>query len=481
MLKKHIKEQICLNLGFVPTAGQKSLAGKLADFITQGEEDALFLLKGYAGTGKTSMLNALVKTLDAFKFQTILLAPTGRAAKVLASYTGKSAYTIHKKIYRQKSSTDGFGRFVLDKNLMKNCFFIVDEASMISNSSVEGSVFGSGQLLDDLYEFVYTGQNCKLILVGDTAQLPPVGMAISPALNQNELELYGAEVVEHELVEVVRQELDSGILHNATRIRNLVSDLHFPATYFPIETINFPDINRISGGALIDKISSCYDQFGEQQTIVITRSNKRANKFNEGIRSTILYREAELTVGDLLMVVKNNYFWLGEDEKLDFIANGDIVQVQSIYNYEELYGFRFANVCLKFIDYDDLEIDCKIILETLSIETASLSYEENQHLYEAVAEDYADIRSKKKRWEKIKENKYFNALQVKFAYAVTCHKAQGGQWDAVFVDQGYLVEDMLNVEYLRWLYTAFTRPVKELYLVNFNKQFFDGEPELPSY
>ena len=427
------------------------------------------------------MLNALVKTLHLFKFQTTLLAPTGRAAKVLGSYTGKNAYTIHKRIYRQKTTTDGFGKFVLDRNLMKNCFFIVDEASMISNAAADNSLFGSGRVLDDLYEFVYTGQNCKLILVGDTAQLPPVGMEISPALDRHELELYGAEVYEHELVDVVRQELDSGILHNATNIRTLVSENQFPMTYFPIETMDFPDLFRISGGELIEKISNCYDRFGEQQTMVITRSNKRANKFNEGIRSTILYREAQLTVGDLLMVVKNNYFWIGEDKRLDFIANGDIVEVLSIYNYEELYGFHFANVCLKFIDYDDLEIDCKIILETLSIETASMSYEDNQRLFEAVAEDYMDIPNKKKRWEKIKENEYFNALQVKFAYAVTCHKAQGGQWDAVFVDQGYLVEDMLNIEYLRWLYTAFTRPVKELFLVNFNKEFFEGEPDLPLY
>jgi exodeoxyribonuclease-5 len=348
---------------------------------------------------------------------------------------------------------------------------------MVSNSSPEGSVFGSGRLLDDLYEYVYTGTNCRLVLVGDTAQLPPVGMDISPALNKGELEMYGAEVIEHELTEVVRQELDSGILFNATNIRELISNAGFSTTYFPIETFQFNDIKRIGGAELIERISDCYSKYGEQQTMVITRSNKRANKFNAGIRSSILYKEAEVTAGDLLMVVKNNYFWLGEDEKLDFIANGDIVQVQSIYSYEELYGFHFANVCLKFIDYDDLEIDCKIILETLSIETASLSYEENQRLYKAVAEDYADIRSKKKRWEKIKENEHFNALQVKFAYAVTCHKAQGGQWDAVFLDQGYLVEDMLNVEYLRWLYTAFTRPAKELFLVNFNKEFFEGEKD----
>ncbi len=477
MLKKHLKDHICQNLGFEPTAGQSLLSEKLADFITNGDPDELFLLKGYAGTGKTSMLNALVKTLRAFKFQSVLLAPTGRAAKVLASYTGQSAYTIHKKIYRQQSTTDGFGKFTLDKNLAKNCFFIVDEASMIANSSADGSVFGSGRLLDDLYEYVHTGTNCKLVLVGDTAQLPPVGMDISPALNVPELEMYGGKVMHHELVDVVRQELDSGILYNATQLRSLINESYFQPNYFPIELSGFEDIQRIGGAELIEKISDCYGKYGEQQTMVITRSNKRANKFNEGIRSTILYKEADITIGDLLMVVKNNYFWLGDDERLDFIANGDIVEIQSIYNYEELYGFRFANVCLKFTDYDDLEIDCKILLETLNIETASLSYEQSQRLFEAVAEDYVDIRSKKKRWEKIKGNEYFNALQVKFAYAVTCHKAQGGQWDAVFVDQGYLVEDMLNVEYLRWLYTAFTRPVKELFLVNFNKEFFEGEKD----
>lgn len=481
MLKKHIKEHICQSLGFQPTDGQNVLSEKLADFITNHDPDVLFLLKGYAGTGKTSMLNALVKTLGFFKFRTVLLAPTGRAAKVLASYTGQTAYTIHKKIYRQKSTTDGFAKFVLDKNLTKNCFFIVDEASMISNSSMDGSVFGSGRVLDDLYEYVYTGQNCKLVLVGDTAQLPPVGMDISPALNVSELEMYGANVVHHELVDVVRQELDSGILHNATNLRSLINEEYFHPGYFPIETMGFNDIRRIGGAELIERITECYDKYGEQQTMIITRSNKRANKFNEGIRSAILYKEAQITVGDLLMVVKNNYFWLGDDERLDFIANGDIVQIQSIYNYEELYGFHFANVSLRFIDYDDLEIDCKILLETLNIDTASLNQEESQRLFEAVTEDYIDIRSKKKRWDKIKENEYFNALQVKFAYAVTCHKAQGGQWDAVFVDQGYLVEDMINTEYLRWLYTAFTRPVKELYLVNFNKEFFEGEPDLPIF
>jgi exodeoxyribonuclease-5 len=472
MLKKHIEAQLVENLGFPPTPGQTDLAEKLAGFITAQSADLIFLLKGYAGTGKTSMVNALVKTLDAFKIPTVLLAPTGRAAKVLATYTGKSAFTVHKRIYRQKSSSDGTGNFVLDRNLQKNCFFIVDEASMISNSSSEASVFGTGRLLDDLYEYIYSGQNCRLVLVGDTAQLPPVGMDISPALDASELSLYGADVEEVELTEVVRQEMDSGILYNATMLRGLIGEDDFWGDYFPIELEGFTDVQRLGGGDLIEKISECYDRYGEQQTMVITRSNKRANKFNQGIRSTILYKDAEITVGDLLMVVKNNYYWGGDDERLGFIANGDIVEVKQIRRYEELYGYRFADVSLRFLDYDNLEVDCKIFLDTLHIETASFSGEDNQKLFHAVAEDYMDIASKKKRWEKIKENPHFNALQVKFAYAVTCHKAQGGQWDAVFVDQGYLVEEMLNREFLRWLYTAFTRPVKELYLVNFNKAFF---------
>lgn len=473
MLKDQIQEQLIRNLGFPPMPGQKILAEKFSVFICNGEGDSVFLLKGYAGTGKTSMLRALVRSLELLRFRTVLLAPTGRAAKVLTSYTGRSAYTIHKRIYRQQSSADGMGRFTLDKNLMKDCFFIVDEASMISNESDTGSVFGSGRLLDDLYEYIYSGHNCRLIVVGDTAQLPPIGMDISPALDPEKLESYGLQVTEHELTEVVRQEQNSGILYNATSIRELLTDEGIGHSYFPVKISGFQDIIRIGGEDLIDKIAACYDRYGEQQTMVITRSNKRAIKFNQGIRSAILYKESEITVGDLLMVVKNNYFWKLEDEKIDFIANGDIVRIKSIYRYEQLYGFRFAEVSLQFIDYDDLEIDCKIFLDTFTIESASMTREDSLRLFQSVAEDYQDIRNKKKRWEKIRDNPYFNALQVKYAYAVTCHKAQGGQWDAVFVDQGYLTEEMIDREYLRWVYTAFTRPVKELYLVNFNKEFFE--------
>lgn len=472
MIKNHIQSEIINNLGKQPTLGQEELSLKLADFVAESEQDAVFILKGYAGTGKTTMLSSLVKTFAKFKFRTVLLAPTGRAAKVLSNYTGHNAYTIHKNIYRQKTSSDGSGRFVLDKNLFQNTFFIVDEASMISNSNQDGSVFGSGKLLEDLIEYVYSGMNCRLILVGDMAQLPPVGLDVSPALSSQELEFYDRYIYEYELHEVVRQDLHSGILYNATFIRKLITEGSFISGYFTIEYKQFEDVRRLSGADLIEEISTCYDRFGLVETIVVTRSNKRANKFNDGIRSTILYKESDISVGDLIMVVKNNYFWLQGDEKIDFIANGDIAEITAIYKYESLYGFRFANVTLRLLDYLDVEFDCKIILDTLNIESAALSSDQNRKLFDAVSEDYLDIRNKKKRWEKIRENPYFNALQVKFAYAVTCHKAQGGQWKAVFIDQGYLTEDMLNVEFLRWLYTAFTRPTERLYLVNFNKEFF---------
>jgi exodeoxyribonuclease-5 len=473
MIKNHIRSEILKNLDKSPTKGQEELSDKLSDFITDFDPDAIFVLKGYAGTGKTTMLGSLVKTFVKFRFKSVLMAPTGRAAKVLTGYSGHTAYTIHKTIYRQQSSSDGMGRFVLNKNLLKDAFFIVDEASMVSNSNAESSIFGSGRLLEDLIEYVYSGSNCRLILVGDTAQLPPVGLDVSPALSKKELDFYDRKVFEYELTEVVRQDQDSGILFNATFIRNLITSGFYSPGYFHIQYKPFDDIRRLGGADLIEEISTCYNRFGLFETIVVTRSNKRANKFNEGIRSTILYKEADISVGDLLLIVKNNYFWLEANETIDFIANGDIAEIASIYKYDELYGFRFANVSLRLLDYPDIEFDCKIILDTLSIEAASLTSEQNRKLFDAVAEDYAEIRNKKQRWEKIKANPYFNALQVKFSYAVTCHKAQGGQWKAVFVDQGYITEEMLNIEFLRWLYTALTRPTERLYLVNFNKEFFE--------
>jgi exodeoxyribonuclease-5 len=475
MIKNHLKTILTQNLPFSPTACQLNLIDVLASYIFSDEPDQIMLIKGYAGTGKTTMLYSLTQTLNKLKIKSVLLAPTGRAAKVLAGYTQMSAYTIHKKIYRQKSSSDGFGHFSLDVNLHKNTYFIVDEASMVSNETAENNVFGSGRVLDDLLEYVYSGENCRLILVGDTAQLPPVGLDISPALEIASLESYGFSVKMVELTDVVRQAEDSGILSNATFIRGKLGNGSPSSGFFSINIYDFKDIERISGAELIESINSSYSKYGIFETAIVTRSNKRANLYNKGIRGSILYRENEIERGDLLMVVKNNYYWNDEGVKLDFIANGDIAEVVKIYKYEELYGFRFADVCLRFTDYDDVEFDCKIFLETLSIESASFPYEQNRKLFEAVSEDYADIRNKRERWKKVKENPYFNALQVKFAYAITCHKAQGGQWKAVYVDHGFVNEDMLDTEFYRWIYTAFTRPTEKLFLVNFDKGFFDEE------
>ncbi|MCD4794481.1 MAG: AAA family ATPase [Bacteroidales bacterium] len=479
MLNDFIYNEIINALVFEPLEGQKELIVKLANFVSgSSNENEIFLLKGYAGTGKTSIIAALVNALKKLELKSVLLAPTGRAAKVLCSYAKTGAFTIHKKIYRQKSANAGFGKFVLDINLHKNTFFIVDEASMISNSSFENSAFGSGKLLDDLIRYVYNNKSCKLILIGDTAQLPPVKLDISPALDLKELQTYGYDVTEHELTEVVRQAQDSGTLYNATKIRQLLSksmqyEVKVEFKGFPkIKLEGFDDINRISGADLIEKISDAYGKYSEQEVAIICRSNKRANRFNQGIRASVLYREEEITAGDLLMIVKNNYFWSEDYDEIDFIANGDTAEIVKIKRYTERYGYRFADVTLRFYDYKDLEIDAKIILDTLSSETASLSYEQNIALYRKIEEDFSDIGSKKKRFEKIREHPFFNALQVKFAYAVTCHKAQGGQWKKVFVDQGWITEEMINKEFLRWLYTAFTRPTNELDLVNFRKEFF---------
>ncbi|MBI9059270.1 MAG: AAA family ATPase [Labilibaculum sp.] len=476
MLKKHIALMIKECLRFDPTEDQQRAIDCLADYVTNNDKQGVFLLKGYAGTGKTTLVSALVAVLDQLKINSVLLAPTGRAAKVLTFYSKKVAYTIHKKIYRQKSLTDGFGEFSLDRNLHTNTVFIVDEASMISNYSGEASVFGSGRLLDDLMQYVFFGKNCRLILIGDTAQLPPIGLDISPALDPQEVESsYNLSVEEIILTQVVRQNQDSGILMNATELRCMLADERsgFPA----LSTEKFPDIFRIGGAELIDEISNAHSEFGLEDTIVVSRSNKRANKFNQGIRNTVLYREDEICSGDYLMVVKNNYFWAEDIKEMDFIANGDIVEIVRIHRHVERYGFRYAEVTIRFPDYKDVELDTMIMLDTLDIETASLAYEENKKLFFTIAEDYADIRSKKKRYEKIRDNKFFNALQVKFSYAVTCHKAQGGQWKAVFVDQGYLTDELLTQEYYRWLYTAVTRATEKLFLVNFKKEFFPDEPE----
>lgn len=472
-MKKFISDLILVKLGHEPTPGQKEMIDSLAEFVSNSESDRLFLLKGYAGTGKTSVISALVKVLDELKIKFVLLAPTGRAAKVLSNQSGKPASTIHKKIYRQQATADGASKFSLDRNLAKNALFIVDEASMISNMPQEHSVFGSGYLLSDMIEYVLGGFNCKLIISGDTAQLPPVGLQVSPALDKEELSLFGMEVIEKELNEVVRQSLDSGILLNATAIRNRILE-DSPTGFWHLNMEKIQDVVQLGGDQLIEEISNSYNRIGMEETIVITRSNKRANLFNEGIRRTILYQEDQISKGDLLMIVKNNYHWSKQLEELDFIANGDIAEIIRIKKQEERYGFHFANVVIRLIDYLDLEIECKILLETLSSEAPALTQEENKRLFEAISEDYEEIRNKRERWKKIREDPYFNALQVKYSYAVTCHKAQGGQWKTVFLDHGYLTAEMIDREFLRWFYTAFTRAEEKLYLVNFHKDFFES-------
>ena len=468
MLRNFISERLLENLDFQPTLGQEDLIRELGFFLSSEDVSEIMLVKGYAGTGKTTLVKSLVLTLSSLKQKSVLLAPTGRAAKVLTAYSGHPAWTIHKKIYRQKSGKDGLGEFVLDRNLHKNTCFIVDEASMIGDRSPE-TFFGSGDLLRDLVDYVEAGSQCSLVLVGDTAQLPPVGLEMSPALNRERLEGFGYRVREIELTDVVRQAEDSGILHNATSIRNLITDGLEDYPRFNFDA--FPDITMISGAELLETISSSYDRYGTSDTIVVTRSNKRANEFNAGIRNQILWREEQLSPGDLLMVVKNNYFWKDEEKRVDFIANGDIIRVEKVLSTEEVHGHKFAIILITLPDYQDIEMEVKVLLDVIDLETPSLSYDQQKTLYLSVAEDYPNESSRRKVSEKISTDPYYNALQVKFAYAVTCHKAQGGQWKSVFLDQGYFTEEMLSLDYLRWLYTAFTRASEKLYLVNFAKQF----------
>lgn len=472
MIKNYVASVIRQQFAHKPTPEQETVIEQLTAFMLSPTQDELFLLKGYAGTGKTTLVSALINALEAFQLRAALLAPTGRAAKVLSNYAGKAAYTIHKRIYRQKSAADGFGSFVLDRNLFKNTLFFVDEASMIANTPAEAALFGTGRLLDDLIQYVYSGTNCKLILIGDTAQLPPVKLALSPALDKARLDGYGKEVFEFEMKQVVRQTQESGILFNATKLRQQIATPSFQKNYPKFELQNFSDVKKIQGEELIEEISDAYSAFGLHDCMVVCRSNRRANRYNQGIRNSILWREEEIATEDLLMVVKNNYFWTEGDESLGFIANGDIVEIVRIVSYQERYGYRFADVSLRFADYHDIEIEAKIMLDTLWLETASLEGEKMRELFSAIEADYADEPNKKKRYQKVRNNPFFNALQVKFAYAITCHKAQGGQWKAVFLDQGYLTDDMLNTEYLRWLYTAFTRATEKLFLVNFKDDFF---------
>ena len=465
-----IYNNLCKNLGNTPTDDQSDALKKIAGYICDNNNDVIFLMTGYAGTGKTSVISSVVKTLDLLRMRSVLLAPTGRAAKVLASYAGRQAFTIHKKIYRQRSSKDGLGSFSLDRNLHKDTFFIVDEASMVSNSSGDSSLFGSGRLLDDLIEYVYSGTDCKLILVGDTAQLPPVGSNVSPALDPATLGEYGFGLISCELKQVVRQSETSGVLMNATRVRLQVAenDLVHPS----MDCINYSDTIRITGEQLIDEISSAYGTCGMEGTIIVVNSNKQANRYNQGIRNRIFFREEEISPGDMVMVVKNNYFIIDEEEDgAGFIANGDIAEVKKIRKYEERYGFRFADMVLKFPDYN-LEIESKVMMDVLHLDTPALPSEKNKELFQSVLADYLNIKTRRKQFEAVKNNPYFNALQIKFAYAVTCHKAQGGQWERVFIDQGMFNRNEITIDYLRWFYTALTRSTERLYLVNFPDEWF---------
>ena len=466
MITDYLEEQIRKNFPHQPTPEQEAALKLLSAFLLSPRQEEAFLLRGYAGTGKTSLVAALVRTLDQLQQKAVLLAPTGRAAKVFSGYAGHPAFTIHKKIYRQRSFSNEQSNFSLNDNLSKHTLFIVDEASMISNEGLAGSMFGSGRLLDDLVQYVYTGEGCRLLLMGDTAQLPPVGEELSPALFADALRGYGLEVYQAALTQVVRQEHESGILWNATRLRRMIAD-DCCASLPKIKVSGFPDVRVLPGQELIDELTDCYDRDGTDDTIVVCRSNKRANLYNQGIRAQILWREEELCAGDLLLVAKNNYYWTERREDMDFLANGEVAVVRRIRRTYELYGFRFAEATLSLPEQGDTELDANLLLDTLHSEAPALPKADNDRLFYAVLEDYADIPRKAERMKKMKADPHYNALQVKYAYAVTCHKAQGGQWKNVFLDQGYMRDDYLTPDYFRWLYTAFTRATERLYLVNY--------------
>ncbi|BDW93584.1 ATP-dependent exodeoxyribonuclease [Flagellimonas marinaquae] len=455
-----------------PTIKQGLALKKLSNFVLDGKKDELFLLKGFAGTGKTTLIATLVSSLWKVKMSAVLMAPTGRAAKVMSVYSGNTAYTIHKKIYFPKKQTGGGIQFVLAPNKHRNTIFIVDEASMIPDSPADSKLFENGSLLDDLMHYVHSGHNCKLILIGDTAQLPPVKLELSPALDEDRLSLnYNKEVACLELNEVMRQADDSGILYNATNLREQLQSDFFDGFKFELGT--YTDIVRLlEGNEIQEAIDSSYSENGKEQTAIIVRSNKRANLYNQNIRERILFLDNEISVGDYMMVVKNNYFWLKPNSEAGFIANGDIIEVLELFAIKELYGFKFAEVKVKMVDYPNQKpFETVLLLDTITAETPSLSYEDGNRLYQEVMKDYAHEKSKYKKFLGVKNNKFFNALQVKFSYAITCHKSQGGQWDTVFVEQPYLPNGV-DTDYLRWLYTAVTRAERKLYLIGFKDDFF---------
>ena len=479
MESEQIKSQIYAKFGFEPTNGQKKVVEKLSDWISTPADGTIFILNGYAGTGKTTLISAFVSVLRAIGQKPILLAPTGRAAKVFSRISGERALTIHKKIYRQKGLGEDELSFSLDFNREKNAVFIVDEASMLANFAAkkggEEEMFGNGALLDDIIAYVNSGKGCRLMLVGDNAQLPPVGSAESPALDPRRMGVYGG--VEYvSMDDVVRQEAESGVLFNATMVRMMLENGIYDIPQF--RTAGFPDVATLDGSDFTEKLEECYSRFGRDETIVITRSNKRANRFNESIRRYVLDAEGEIEAGDMLMVVKNNYHYTEQDpdSPIGFIANGDIARLKRLRRIEEFYGFRFAEAVLQLPDYEDYEIECKIILDTIASEAPSLTRDQQNRLFRAIEGDYQDITVKAKRYKEIREDDYYNALQVKFAYAITCHKAQGGQWRAVFVDRMLFGEETMSRDLLRWLYTAITRSTDRLYFVNFDERFFEDPP-----
>ncbi|WP_109852674.1 ATP-dependent RecD-like DNA helicase [Aquimarina sp. AU58] len=472
MKEKEFYELLKEDFPFEPTIKQDIVLQKLSYFVLSGAKESLFLLKGYAGTGKTTLIGSLVKNLWKAKLNAVLLAPTGRAAKVISNFSGKQAQTIHRNIYYPKKDKSGGLAFQLKQNKSRNTIFIVDEASMIPDTPSDSKLFENGSLLDDLMMYVYSGFNCKILFIGDTAQLPPVKLEVSPALDPNNLAMgFNKEVTQIELDEVVRQAENSGILMNATQLRETINDGFYDSFRFQVS--GYPDVVRFfDGHEIMDALNEAYASVGHEESVIILRSNKRANIYNQQIRSRILFQEEELSPGDYLMVVKNNYFWLDNKSEAGFIANGDIIKILEIFSIKELYGFRFAIVNVSMVDYPNQKpFETVLLLDTLTSETPSLSYEESNKLYQEVLKDFEDEKSKYKRFMGVKNNKFFNSLQVKFSYAITCHKSQGGQWDNVFIEQPYL-PDGINKDYLRWLYTAVTRAKKKLYLIGFKDDFF---------
>ena len=463
--------QLTQSFGFEPTEGQSIVLYHLSAFLLSQKEDPTYILRGYAGTGKTTLVKALVKTLPMIGMKYVLMAPTGRAAKVLSSYTGQSASTIHRRIYQAMPMPDGSIRIARAENKSKNTLFIVDEASMIG----EQKEFGGSSLLDDLLSYVFSGENCRLLLIGDTAQLPPVESSDSPALNCDYLKSeFPITAATYELTEVKRQALESGILYNATDLRQMLGEnlyeYHLPIFHLQ----GFDDIEKIEPETFEEMLHNAFANTSDNEAVIVCKSNKRANMFNQAIRGRILNIEGEIATGDKLMVVKNNYFWTEGNPDINFIANGDMAEIRKIKHFDDMYGFRFADVELSFTDYPDApNLEVKILLDTLNSNSASLTEEDSKRLFSAIEEDYMDIPNRRERYKEMKKSPWFNALQVKFAYALTCHKTQGGQWNTVFIDSSLNLKETLEVEDLRWLYTALTRAQQRVCFVNFKEEFFE--------